>query len=116
MTTAMEPTAEIRFEGYSPGTEIWGSTQANFLVQFAGRHAREVAVLLNDPAAKLLAADSGREDSQEFREEAARAVGEAVLKDVVARGASIESVVMASAAYFEAHPAVLAKAEAALKA
>jgi hypothetical protein len=39
-----------------------------------------------------------------------------VLEDVVARGASIESVVMASAAYFEAHPAVLAKAEAALKA
>ena len=116
MTAVTGPDVLIRFEGYSPGTEIWGSTQANFLVQLPGRHAKECAVLLNDPAARLLAANAGQDDTPEFREMAARAVGEAILHDIVARGAPLESVVMASSAYFEAHPAVLATAEAALKA
>jgi hypothetical protein len=116
MTLVTEPAALIRFEGYTPGTEIWGSTQANFLIQYPGQHAKEAAVLLNDPAARLLAVSAGREDSQEFREEAAKVVGEAVLKDIVDRGAPLESIIMASAAYFDARPNVLAEAEAALKA
>lgn len=116
MTVVTEPAALIRFEGYSPGTELWGSTQANFLIQLPGRNAKECAVLLNDPAARLLAGAAGREDTPEFREVAARVVGQAILDDVVARGGPLESIVMASIAYFESNPAVLARAEAALKA
>jgi hypothetical protein len=115
MTAVVEPAAVIRFEGFTPGTEIWGGTQANFLVQLPGRNAKESAVLLIDPAAKFLAESSGREDSEEFRQEAARAVGEAVLPTLAKPGVSLDSVIMVSRAYLEERPAVLEAALAALR-
>ncbi|MGE0598431.1 MAG: hypothetical protein AB7J35_01225 [Dehalococcoidia bacterium] len=114
MAAATEPSAAIRFEGYSPGTEIWGATQANFLVSAPGHHAKEAAVLLNLPAAAMLAADLGKDDSPEFREAAARAVGYAALTDILARGAHFDSALIGSRAYLEEHPSVLSAARAAL--
>ena len=114
MPTVIEDSPQVRFEGYSPGTEIWGSTQANFLVQLPGRHAREVAVLLNVPAGAALAAAAGREDNAEFREEAARAVGEAVLEDVVGRGVSFDSIITVSEWFLAEHPGIFERSKAAL--
>jgi len=106
--------ADVRFEGFTPGTEIWGSTQANFLVRVPGRHLKEAAVLLNDPTAKMLAGLAGREDTQEFREEAARIAGTLVFQDVLERGAPVESVVMVSNAFLEQHPHIFERLKAAL--
>jgi len=113
MTAVMEA-GEVRFEGFSPGTEIWGSTQANFLVKLPGRHAKESAILLNDPTAKALAEELGRENTQEFREEAARLAGGIIFRDVLERGRPIDSVVMASNAFFEERPDLLAALKASL--
>jgi hypothetical protein len=113
MTAVMEA-GEVRFEGFSPGTEIWGSTQANFLVKLPGRHAKEAAILLNDPTAKALAEELGRENTQEFREEAARLAGGIIFRDVLERGRPVDSVVMASNAFFEEHPELFAALKAAL--
>jgi hypothetical protein len=111
--TVTEP-ADIRFEGFTQGTEIWGSTQANFLVRIPGRHLKEAAILLNDPTARMLADLVGREDSQDFREQAARAAGELVFRDVLDRGANVDSLVMVSNAYFEQRPQILEQLKAAL--
>jgi hypothetical protein len=104
----------VRFEGYTPGTEIWGSTQANFLLRVPGRNAREAAILLNDPTARALAEALGREDTQEFREEAARVAGTIVFEDILRKGAPVESIVMVSNAFFDQHPDLAAKIRAAL--
>ena len=111
---ATEAAPEIRFEGYSPGTEIWGSTQADFLVQSSGQHAKEAAILLNDPAAKMLAEASGREDTPEFREEAARVAGQVVLEELVGRTVSLDSIITVSKWYFELNPGALERVKAAL--
>ncbi len=113
MTTVIDE-GEVRFEGYSPGTEIWGSTQANFLVKVPGNNAKEAAILLNDPTAKALAADLGREDTQVFREEAARLAGEIVFRDVLSRRGNIDSAVMVSNVFFERNPHLLLALKAAL--
>jgi hypothetical protein len=113
MTAVIEP-AVVRFEGYTPGTEIWGSTQANFLVQLPGRHAKEAAILLNDPTATMLAAAVGKEDTPEFREEAARIVGQMVFEHEATQVGSIDSLIMISNAFFEQNPAVFERAKAAL--
>ena len=113
MTAVME-TGEVRFEGFSAGTEIWGSTQANYLVKLPGRHAKEAAILLNDPTAKALAEALGRENTQEFREEAARLAGGIIFRDVLERGRQVDSIIMASNAYFEQNPELLIALKAAL--
>ena len=116
MPAVIEDSPQVRFEGFSAGTEIWGSTQANFLVQLHGRHAREVAVLLNVPAGTALAAATGREDTPDFREEAARAIGQAVLEDVIGRGATFDSIITVSEWFLAEHPGIFDRAKAALSA
>ncbi len=113
MTAVMEP-SDVRFAGYTEGTEIWGSTQANFVLRMPGRNAKEAAILLNDPTAKLLAEALGRENTQEFREEAARIAGALVFRDILEHGQQMDSLVMVSNAYFEQHPDLLEKLKAAL--
>ncbi|MEO8538220.1 MAG: hypothetical protein ABI577_00675 [bacterium] len=105
---------EVRFEGLSVGTEIWGATQANFLVSFPGRHAKEAAILLNDPAAKLLSEATGRENTPEFRAQAAAIAGEIILLDRLEHGAPIESVMSLSGSFFAEEPAVGDRIKAAL--
>ena len=105
---------QVRFEGYSVGTEIWGSTQANFLVKLPGRNAREAAVLLNDPTATLLAGATGHDDTPEFRERAARIAGELALRDAVERRGEFDSVTLLSKAYLEQRPGLFGQIQAAL--
>jgi len=110
---AAEPAA-VRFEGFSIGTEIWGSTQANFLVRLPGRNAREAAVLLNDPTAALLAEATGNTDSPEFRQRAARIAGELTLQEAVERRGEVDAVIMLSRAYLEQRPGLFGQVQAAL--
>jgi hypothetical protein len=108
---AQAPGAEltIGYEGAGSGAhEIWGGTQANFLV--AGGPwpgAREIAVMLNDPAAAMLAEGVGAENTDEFRAEAARRVGEAALRERFGRLGTIDSVVVISRATLEERPELM---------
>ena len=112
MTTMAEP-AMVRFEGIAPGTEIWGGTQADFTIQAEGRTAKEAAVLLNDPAAAILAEAVGRENTEDFRADAAKAAGTVIFEREAAHGGDIESLVMVSKAYLETHPELLERVKAA---
>ena len=97
----------VRFEGFSVGTEIWGMTQANFLVQVPGRHAKEAAVMFNDAAARMVAEVIAQPNSEELRERAAVAAGSAWFERAVATGAGIDSAVQVSEGFLHEHPWVL---------
>ncbi|MGH2627531.1 MAG: hypothetical protein ACRDHY_12880, partial [Anaerolineales bacterium] len=99
----------IRYEGVGSGAhEIWGGTQANFIVRGAGMAgAREVAVMLNDPAAAFLAETLGAENTEEFRADAAHVVGEAVIRDRYARIGRVESLITVSRATLDVNPGLV---------
>jgi hypothetical protein len=105
---AIAPADVVRYQGPSPDTEFLGYSQANFLVTIPGRKAREVAVLLNAPAARRLAKQLGRDDTPELRDELARIIGEAWLRRVVEGRAPFESIVTVSNAFLDEHPHLLA--------
>ena len=109
MAQAPETEIVVRYTGAGSGAhEIWGGTQANFLVAIPGwPGAREVAVMLNDPGAALLAESVGAENSDEFRHDAARRVGEAAIRERYARGGHIDAVITVSRATLEEHPALI---------
>jgi hypothetical protein len=106
MAQAPERELTIRYEGIGSGAhEIYGATQANFLV--AGGPwpgAREIAVMLNDPAAAMLAEAAGAANTDAFRADAARKVGEAAIRERFRRLGSVDSVVVVSRAMLEAYP------------
>lgn len=114
MTTSATPAA-VRFEGLSVGTDIWGATQANFLVSQPPAHAKEAAIMLNNPAAKLLADALGVEDNEAFRAEAARVAGTLYLSERIAEDLPIESVASISHALFNERPDLFDAVQAALR-
>lgn len=95
----------IEFEGFTPGAEFLGSTQANFSVDRPGIHAKELSVLLNNPAAAQIAQLVGRENTPEFREEAARVVGKAWIRQLLNEGHRPESILFLSKATLDENPA-----------
>ena len=111
MTMATDA-ADVRFAGYTAGTEIWGATQANFLIKLPGRHAKEAAIMLNDPTARLLAQETGREDTQDFREHAARIAGELLLRRILEKRGQVESIILVSPSYFEEFPGLFDEVKA----
>lgn len=94
----------VRFEGMGVGTEIWGMTQANFLISLPGRHAKETAVLLNDEAAKLVAEGAGVPDSIALRQLLAIEAGAYWLQHQLDAGLPIESSVIVSSGLLREHP------------
>jgi hypothetical protein len=84
-----------------------GASQANFIILEPGAD-KEVAVLLNDPAAAFLAQQLGAEPTAEWREAATRATGEAVIRSRLASGEHLDSLIMVSAATFQQQPDLLA--------
>lgn len=114
MTTMATPGTEVDFEGFGVGSELWGATQANFIVTIPGRPSKEAAVMLNSPAAKYLAEALGIEDSDESRRTLARAAGEAALKHALGRGDAVASVTTVSRALLESHPGLLEAVRASL--
>ncbi len=107
MTTA-PLSVELYYQGPGIATETWGFTQANFLVALPGRADKESAILLNDPAARMLASELGIEDNQENRERLARAAGEAWIPQLAEREPSIDSLITVSVAFLNQHPEVVA--------
>lgn len=109
MVTAPDADTLVRFESYGTGDEIWGATQANFVVVRSGQNARETAVFLNDPAAAYLAELLGQQDTEEFRSLAARQVGARWLQRLVDAGQRVDAVTMLSRALLERDAAFLAE-------
>ena len=107
MPVATESAATVRYEGSSPGSDSWGYTQANFLVAIPGRHPKESAILMNEPAGKFLVAELGLEESTEVREALARALGEAWFPILVEHGGDVESIVTVSRGFLDNHPEVV---------
>ena len=107
MTTA-PMSVELYYQGPGIATETWGYTQANFLVALPGRSDKECAILLNDPAARLLATEVGIEDTPENRERLACAAGEAWIPQMAEKSPSIDSLITVSVAFLNQHPEVLA--------
>lgn len=108
--SAASETTTIRYHGSAAGAELWGGTQADFVLDWPGRPAREVAILLQDAAAAALARAASAEDGPDFRAAAARAAGEAWLRAQVERQGRIDSVVVISAATLAERPELLAVA------
>lgn len=106
--TAIDAQSVVRYEGGSAGTEIWGMTQADFLVVVPGHHAKEAAVNLTNAASAWLAKELGTADSTEFRIETARRIGTAFLSKVVANGLAIESITIVSEGFLEVRPELVA--------
>jgi len=107
MPGATKSPAIVRCEGSSPGTDIWGYTQANFLVAIPGRNSKESAILMNEPAGKFLSAELGLEDSTETRDVLACALGEAWFPVLVEHGGDVESIVTVSRGFLDNHPEVI---------
>ncbi len=102
MTALQQLESQVQYEGPGVGSELWGGVQGNFLVSWPHHHAREIAVLLNDPALAYLLGRTGGEDSPEFREGAARHVGDLWLQKLLKEGHPIPPVVVLSRASLEA--------------
>ena len=114
MPTA-DSTKNIVYEGPGPGAELMGASQANFIILEPGAD-KEVAVLLNDPAAAALAEQLGAEATPEWREAATRATGEAMIRSRLASGEHLDSLIMVSVSTFEQQPELVAAVRAGLAA
>ena len=110
--SAAPETATIRYHGSGDGAELWGGTQADFVVDWPGRPAKEVAILLQDAAAAELAQVSSASDGADFRIAAARAVGEAWLAAQVAQQERLDSFVVISTATLGERPELVEAARA----
>ncbi len=108
--SAASATTTIRYHGPGEGAELWGGTQADFVLDWPGRPAREVAILLQDAAAAALAGAASAEDGPDFRAVAARAVGEAWLQAQAERRGRIGSISVISAATLAERPELMAVA------
>ena len=106
MTSIAEPKVEVRYQGGSAGGELWGMTQGDFILSMAGLNQREVAVLLNDPAAQLLATELGRDDTPQFRQEAVHQVGQFWLEQLEQKGA-VDPQIFVSVGLLNEHPEII---------
>lgn len=103
----MAPGTVVRFEDFGESPELWGATQANFMVVQPAHHAIEAAVMLNTPASAFLAAALNVEQTPEFRREITRIAGAAWIEHLAESGESIASIMTLSRAALEASPAVV---------
>lgn len=117
MTTVPGDEIVIQFEGLGSGAyEIWGGTQANFLLDLPGYNAREIALMVNDPSAEFIAERTGIADTPEFRARLAELSGQIWIRRLLDTGQHIGPAITISRALFEQNPDFLAEVEAALKA
>ncbi|MBI5946509.1 MAG: hypothetical protein HY875_00030 [Chloroflexi bacterium] len=116
MTTSSEPALQVQYEGGGVGTELWGMTQANFLVHVPNDASREVAVMVNDAAAAFLASRYGQDDTPEFRKNLARVVGRLWIEALHAEHGRISTpVLVISRATFDEQPGLLAEVDRAVQ-
>ncbi len=95
----------IRYEGSGVEAEdIWGMTQANFTVGRRGHPGREAAVMLAEAAARYLAEKLQVRDTAEFREQAARHLGEAWIRRSFEEHGRVDSILTIGRGTLEDHP------------
>ncbi len=109
MTSVAAAEVTVRYEGGSAQNELWGGTQANFIVVAGDEHQHEVAVLLPEAVATYLAGALGREDSPEFHAAVAREGGQCYLESLMKTGKHVAPFLMLSRAVLEADPALLSE-------
>ena len=101
------PTAEatIRYLGPGDGAELWGGTQADFVIDWPhrARPRRSRFSSRTQPPARWRRPRGGL-DTADSRVEAARVVGEAWLSAQVARERHLDSLVVISAATLRERP------------
>ncbi len=107
MTSAAEEQITVSYEGSSSQNELWGGTQANFVVTAPGQHQREVAVLLPEAVATYLAAATGRQDSPESHLAIAREGGQCYLECLLRNGKHVAPFLMLARAELNADPGLL---------
>jgi hypothetical protein len=96
MMSATASDVTVTFEGFTEGTDIWAATTANFLIDRPHHPAKEVSVLLTDAGAAYLSSSLGIPDSPEFRQHAARMLGQFWMERAAAAGRRIDPVVQIS--------------------
>jgi hypothetical protein len=101
------PAPAIVYEGPGTGTELWGMTSANFSFPEPSGRIREVAVQVNDAAMRYIASQLGADISEEFREQVARAIGEAMLRRLLASGTHVPPEVTISLWVLSQHPELI---------
>jgi len=94
----------IEFERFTPGADLLGATQANFSIDRPGIHAKELSILLNNPAAAYIAEIVGRENTPAFREEAAIIAGKAWLRRLLDAGQHPDSIIFLSRSALDGAP------------
>jgi len=97
----------VRYDGGAVGTEIWGMTQANFLVRLPGANAKDVAVMLNDAAARVLAKALEQEDTPEFRRAAVEHAGAYLVEKLANSGRYFSSALNLSEGVLDENPDIL---------
>ena len=93
----MSDAVQVLFEGVRSGGEFWGGTQCDFLLVPHDGARREVSIVLSDAAAAALAQKQSRENTEEFRAEAARSTGHDYIEKALAEGRFIASSVVVAA-------------------
>ena len=93
----MSEAVRVLFEGIRQGGEFWGGTQADFLLVPPSGCRREVSVVLSDGAASALAEKESMQNSEEFRADAAAAMGADYLEAALKAGRTIAPTVLVSA-------------------
>jgi hypothetical protein len=99
-------TPAVRFENIGEGTEIWGGTQANFIILRPGAD-REVAIILNDPAIDHVAAALGQEATPEFAADVTHRIGQLWLERQLAANRPIDAIQFLSRASIESAPELI---------
>ncbi len=109
MTSVAEPEVTVRYEGGSAQNELWGGTQANFIVAAHGEHQHEVAVLVPEAVATYLAVELGRQDAPEFHAAVAREGGQCYIESLMKAGKHVAPFLMLSRAVLEGDPSLLSE-------
>ncbi|MGI8925130.1 MAG: hypothetical protein ACR2HN_00620 [Tepidiformaceae bacterium] len=115
MASTASEELRIQYQGHgATASDIWGMTQANFLVHFPGAASKEVAVMVNDAAAGFLAARYAQENTLDFRQSLARVVGRLWIEGYHRQFGHAGSVLTISRATFDEQPGLLAAVDGAV--
>jgi hypothetical protein len=104
----------IDYEGPAEGAGYLGNAAADFVLRWSHRSAREISVLVNEPALNVLAGSAGIELNAATRAMLARAAGEAVLRQYASGHGHIEPFIMVSTGTLARQPELAEQVKAAL--
>lgn len=101
------PVAErfrIDYEGPGEGGDYLGNAQANFVLRWHNHRAREVSILVNEPALQYIAEQIGVEMDEATEERVVRAIGERLLQRYESGEGHIEPFIWVSRSLLQRAP------------